>query len=580
MRAPIIASTSYTTREGTYTIEVGEVGGGEANEDLRLTQKPRVRASLRDGDLFGLVEHDIRLRVHDVGKTLSDKLRNGTDLRVHIDGPITFRGPVESQYDARRMLTDGPVIDLKVSDGYDRLKGVDLSLGTLPVAEAAYDLLAPLTELPLRTNFDWTHDGQDSNLHPSRAVRMPLADLRPATHLGALTTLVRQWNCQLYQKGSTWRLLHRLATGDVVEYDGSSYSSASMEGATVVSSSDVVQSVNGNQVPTCLPSLPALGEISSAREYPDHRTIQNGNFDEWTDGNPVDWTVDGSVTDEGSAARLDSTADTLSQRATLPLTFFLKKANDLRIKGKAKVYVPDDSTYTVRYAVVYLDGHPDRDPRYIDQSGNLQNALTYWQVSFSVPGGGTATFSFDEQVTPESPSRAMLPRVELSFSSPDGADVLWAEYEIARYDLSYEVEVVTQSSWLSNADGTTDSSFESAFGDWRRWSPLYGVVEYYTGSAWEATTGLWLQGGTRYDLHKARLRELLQQRQNRLPGVDFRFDRWTLLGSRPVEFDGTTYLPVKADVQLGAGSSRLVGYAQRDVSPQHEITMDKQRSSV
>jgi len=583
MAAPVIASTSYTTREGTYTIEVREVGGTSSGDDLLLTQKPRVRASLRDGDLFGLVEHDIRLRVHDVGKTLSDKLRAGADLRLHIDGPMTFRGVVEKQQYARRMLTDGPVIDLKVSDGYDRLKGVDLSMSMLPVAEAVYELLAPLTQMPLRTNFDWNHKGQDDNWHSSRAVRMPMRDLQPATHFDALTTVVPLWNCQLYQKAGSWRLLHRLSTGSVVEYDGSSYSGANMEATLIVSSSDIVQSVNDNDVPTRRPSLASLSEVSSIREYPDHRTLQNGNFEDWTDGvdaKPIGWTVNGEVEQLPSTARLNSESDELSQQSTLPLVSFSQTENKITIEGRAEVEVPDSNEYYFQYALVSLLGHPDRDVRYIDQEGNITSSRSPWQQTFTVSGGGRKIVSFQNVVYPENPSAAMLPRLVLSFRPATGADVLWAEYDVARYDLSYRNVVVTQSTWSSNAEGTEDASFESPFGDWRRWSPRYGVLEYYTGSEWKSSDEQWLIGGTAYDFHETRVRELLRQRQSPIPGVDFHFDRWTLLGSRPVDFDGMTYLPVKADVQLGSGSSRLVAYAHLDEAPQHSITEYEELSSV
>jgi hypothetical protein len=584
--APIV-STSYTEKEGTYTLEVLQQDAAEANNDLLLIEKPRRRGSARDRPLMGIKEQEVRIRVRDKGRLLTDKVLNGAELKLRLQGPDGWEGPINNLDGGREMTTNKPVIDLLFSGGIDRLEGLPYDLtGKKTIAEAFHGLLAP-TDGPgtVRVAFGWQHSEQGTSRHPARNIRMPMdqvqfGDADSQGYLDVLTNLLAFWNCELLQSQNRWLVRHRSEIGgntDMLDYDGSSYSTATANWDAAVGKSDFVRFLNDEKLELKRPIVPGLGAAESRYEY-DRSPLANTSFTDWDNGDPVGWDVAGSVTEQNGEARISNISDHLEQAAFQPYTALLKDKNVIEITFSYKI-ASDASTedYELIFAVPHLDGAEDGDQRYVHEDGSLSAVEKKWYVSFTVTSQNQGSTVYETvTVTPDDPSSTEYgsPRLLLTFEPNvviDGnrystSDVDWIQFDKAVWDIQYTSTPKIAFIHTGLGDGAQRVDMQASLGDRDLWNPTHGVIEYYDGSTWRPASRGWTTSLVTNDgsLHFVRVYDLLRQRKRRVSGLDARFNRWTISELATIPSFGSTLHPAtEIDGQWGAGATRLVAYEQR-----------------
>lgn len=582
-----IASTSYTVEEGTYTVEVLEKDAAEANNDLLLTEKPRRRGSPRDRPLMGIKEQEVRIRVRDKDRLLTDKVLNGAELKLRVQGPDGWEGPMENLEGGREMMTNTPVIDLLFRGGVNRLEGRPYDLtGKKTIAEAFHGLLAP-TDGPgiVRVAFAWEHSGQGTARHAARNIRMPteqvhFGDADSQSYLDILTGFLVFWNCELLQSQNRWLVRHRSEIGgntEVLDYDGSTYSTATANWNAAVGKSELVRFLNDEKLELKRPFVPGLGSAESRYEY-DRSPLANTSFTDWDDGDPVGWDVQGNVTEQNGEARISNTGDHLKQAASQPYTLLSKDQNQIQITFSYKIS-SDASTgdYELAFAVVRLDGAEDGTQRYVHQNGSISTIEEKWYVSFTVSSSDQGSiFSDGATVTPDDPSTKEYgsPRIRLIFElyiiidgtrqPAEGVD--WVQFDKANWNIEYNTTPDIASIHTGRGDGSEREEMKTSLGDRDLWNPTHGVIEYYDGGTWRPASSEWIVGGVTNDraLHFARVYDLLKQRKRRVFGFDAGFNRWTMseLATVP-SFEGTLHSAAQIDGQWGSGVTRLLAYEQR-----------------
>lgn len=573
-----IASTSYTVREGTYTIEVQEEGASAANHDLKVLERPRYRTSPDGHPLYGLKTIEMRLRVVDEGQLLTDKVDSGSALKLVVSGPVDWQGPLDSLEPHRDFTRSNPEVDLTFTSGVDALDGISYDLsGKLTLVEIFYQLLSRAKgPSVVRVLFDWTHSGQTSSRHPANAIRVPASDLRFGTndersYRSVLDGLLRFWNCDLIQADGRFVVRHLASLGGTmaaIDYDGATKTRHSVNRDHSVSTADFVRRVNGSSIPLRAPTLQGIGRSVSRYEY-DRTPFQNLDFTEWNDSfdRPLEWDLQGNADritkQSGEWVRLLDRSTHLEQAANGP--FFGSDGATLKLEWNADPKSGlSDGVYPINLALFVIDNVPDGAPRYVTPGGNITTTKTYWQGQISVVNGEVGNSSGVIQTSAPRPSdpEQGAPRLRLLWD-PDGSQAAnYVELRIVQWPLTYGDRPHNARISTATGEGSSSAELTASLGSRRDWNPRRGVVEYYDGSSWVPAAEGWRSEAI--GLHEARLIERLEQRRRRLRGLDAAYDRWTLNtpAALPV-YDGTTHLVQKTDQRLGDGIVRHEAYPLR-----------------
>lgn len=596
MSAAVIASTSYTVTEGTYTVEVLEEGGTAANNDLRLLEKPRRREKRLHHPLYGVVQKELRARIHDVGRLLTDKILQNVPLKLRISGAYTWEGWLRAPEKTRKMRSQNPIIDLAFVDGVqERLQGLSYDLtGKKEMPKLFYQLLAPISgPSTLRMAWGWNHSGQltETSTGVSRrahTMRLPTGTISfggdEESYYDILEGLLLFFNAELRQHGGRWLIRHRSWIGDptmVVDWDGSSYSYNEVSWAFPADDSTLLRRVNDQDVDPERPLLAPTGDLTSHHIADEYTPLRNVAFDDWTSAEPDHWDVETGPVDDitkngESWLRTSTWRARIRQQATQPVHGGMQTDQvKIVVEIKTSSDAPDGRVYNVEYAQVRLRSTP-QGAFYMNNLGDWQSSEYRHSVSFEVGNDVLAGEVYRKELSlspgtyPDAGTQEIL--LLFDYDETQGTPLDWIQWREARWDVEYDPSifglVVGYRVFYAGA-GSEDQKMETTLGDYKRKSPEVGTIEYYDGSTWNLATGDWSDPDVSSpSIHHHRLLDRRRQRRFQLMGLRAHFDRSTVLdGARTPSFDGARHVGHSVDGQLGQKATRLETYPLASFDP-------------